>query len=96
MAEKSPACIRVSDLAARWDCSPGKVRMMLKKGILPHMDLGGMVRIPLTAVHALEARCQTPTARDSFASRDARPGTSDTTAAVYLRAAKIGRERSAS
>lgn len=96
MAEKAPACIRVSDLATRWDCSPGKVRAMLKKGILPHLDLGGMVRIPLTAVHAFEARCQTAIARDSSASPGAQPGTSDTTAAVYLRAARIARRPSAS
>ena len=29
-----PACFRVSSLAERWDCSPGKIRQMIAAGEL--------------------------------------------------------------
>mgnify|MGYP000104767796 FL=1 len=59
-----PACLRVIDVAARWSCSPGKVRAMLRTGELTCLRLGKMVRIPIAALHAFEARCQQQTETD--------------------------------
>ena len=38
-----PACFRVSSLAERWDCSPGKIRQMIAAGELTCLRLGKMV-----------------------------------------------------
>jgi len=68
--------IRVSTLAERWDCSPGKVRAMIKAGELPVLTFGKMKRIPLAAVIAIEAQCVTQNGQDSAGSPDATDGTS--------------------
>lgn len=89
-------CMRVAALAERWDCSPGKVRAMIRDGELPVLRLGSLLRIPLAAVIAIEAQCeqqQTETALASAASQDATPGTSITPAVVSLRAARIAQAR---
>ena len=85
----APACFRVSTLAARWDCSPGKIREMLRAGTIPCLRLGKMVRIPISAVHAFEAQCHDQPDQDCAKSQDETPGTSMTSALVSLRAARI-------
>lgn len=55
MPEFERHAFRVSTLAERWDCSPGKVRDLIKSGDLPCLRLGRMVRVPATAVYAYEA-----------------------------------------
>ena len=59
MTDRQPANYRVSDLAARWRCSPGKVRSMIAAGELPCLRLGKLIRIPAAAVVAYEARSLT-------------------------------------
>jgi hypothetical protein len=86
-------CLRVSTLAERWDCSTGKVRAMIAAGQLPVLVLGGMKRIPLAAVIAIEAQCEQQTAPASAGLPDATPGTSITPAVASLRAARIARAR---
>jgi excisionase family DNA binding protein len=46
---------RVSSLAERWDCSPGKIRDLIKRGDIPCLRLGTMIRIPAAAVYSYEA-----------------------------------------
>ncbi len=90
MAE--PAAMRVSTLAERWDCSPGKIRAMIAAGDLPYLRLGKMVRIPVSAVIAYEARCQDQTPRASAALPERQTGTSTTGGVASLRAARIARK----
>jgi excisionase family DNA binding protein len=54
-------CFRVTSLAERWDCSPGKIRDMIRTGALPCLKLGKLVRIPVAAVYEFEAKCQNQT-----------------------------------
>jgi hypothetical protein len=69
-----PPCLRVRDVALRWDCSEGKVRSLIKSGALPCLWLGGMVRIPIANLIAFEAACQVqPVPHASAASPDACP-----------------------
>lgn len=49
---------RVREIADRWGCSVSKVHAMVRSGILPSLDLAGMVRIPAADLYAYEARCQ--------------------------------------
>ncbi len=90
-----PTCYRVADLAARWSCSTGKVRSLVRSGKLPSFDLGGMVRIPIIDVIAYEARClqqvKPAPALGSTESPAATPGTSMTPAVASLRDARIAR-----
>ena len=84
-----PACLRVSSLAERWSCSPGKIRKMIHDGELPALRLGKMLRIPTSAVLEIEAGCHTPKRLDPAASPADQPGTSMTGASASLRAARI-------
>jgi len=54
-----PTCYRVADLAERWSCSHSKIRTLLRDGVLPTLQLGTMIRIPIAAVDEYEAKCQT-------------------------------------
>jgi len=81
----------VADLAERWSCSHSKIRTLLRDGVLPTLQLGTMLRIPITAVVAYEARCQTDPA--SPASPAETPGTSTTAAVVSLRGARAALKR---
>ena len=85
-----PTCYRVADLAERWSCSHSKIRTLLRDGVLPTLQLGTMLRIPITAVVAYEARCQTDLA--SPASPAETLGTSMTPAVASLRDARIARK----
>jgi hypothetical protein len=92
MSEQTePTCYRVASLAKRWDCSPGKIRNLLKTGELTCLRLGKMVRIPAISVHAFEAKCQDQTLLASAASQAEPPGTSITSGVASLRAARIAR-----
>ena len=75
-----PTCYRVADLAERWSCSHSKIRTLLRDGVLPTLQLGTMLRIPIAAVVAYEAQCQA-----DFESPSATPGTSMTPGVVSLR-----------
>lgn len=43
-------------LAARWECSPEKIRQMCRKDELPHFRLGKLIRIPAVEVEYFECR----------------------------------------
>ena len=94
MASVEPACIRITSLAKRWDCSATKIRGLIKDGTLPHIRLGKMVRVPLVAVIAHEAQCLTRTVPASSASPAAVPGTSTTGGVASLRDLRIARRLS--
>jgi hypothetical protein len=87
-----PTCYRVASLAARWDCSPGKVHDLIKSGELTCLRLETMVRIPATAVQAFEAKCQEQTPPASVASPAKQPGTFITSGDASLRAARIAQK----
>jgi len=44
-------------LAARWSCSPQKIRNMIRAGDLACIDLGGMYRITAVEVERCELNC---------------------------------------
>lgn len=56
----NPACYRVATLAERWDCSTGKVRALIRSGELPALRFGKLIRIPIAAVEAYEAKALVP------------------------------------
>ncbi len=84
-----PTCYRVADLAERWSCSHSKIRSLLRDGVLPTLQLGTMIRIPIAAVVAYEARCQE---QADHASGAESPGAPATAAVVALRAARIAQK----
>lgn len=89
-ANTEPAAMRVSTLAERSDCSPGKIRAMIAAGDLPHLRQGKMVRIPVSAVIAYEARCQDQTP-PPLPSPEKETGTSTGGGNASPRAARIAR-----
>ena len=88
-----PACLRIADVAERWSCSPGKVRSLIKSGDLPALRLGTMLRVPVAALSAFEARCEIQISPASAASPAETHGTSITPAVASLRAARIEQAR---
>ena len=96
MGDIVPACLRIVDVAARWSCSPGKVRALIKCGALPCLRLGTMLRVPVAALTAYEAQCQQMTPPASAGSPDATPGTSTTGAVASLLAARAVRRLNSS
>lgn len=48
-----PDVLKVRTVAARLDVSNSTVRRMVKSGRLPHVMVGGSLRIPAAAVDAL-------------------------------------------
>ena len=51
--------LKVEDLAARWGCSEGKVRRMIREGQLAALRLCGAYRIPEESIMAYEAENMT-------------------------------------
>lgn len=51
--------LKVEDLAARWGCSEGKVRRMIREGQLAALRLCNAYRIPEESVIAYEAENMT-------------------------------------
>lgn len=50
--DAAPAVLTPSDVARRWNCSPGHVRRLCRSGQLPAMRLGSDWRISPSAVEA--------------------------------------------
>lgn len=46
--------LSAATLAERWDCHRDTIYKMIGRGELPERRIGGMVRIPLAAVEAIE------------------------------------------
>lgn len=46
--------ISASSLAERWDCARGTIYKMIERKELPSIRVGGMVRVPLSAVIQIE------------------------------------------
>ena len=87
MAE--PAFLRVSTVAERWNCSPGKIRRMIEAGELPALRLGTMIRLPLASIVEYEQRCLSQTVPASAASPVETPGMSMPAKNASLLAARI-------
>jgi excisionase family DNA binding protein len=47
-------CLTVRELARRWRCRPSTIRSMVRRGVLPAMQLNGRVRITPEAIRAAE------------------------------------------
>jgi excisionase family DNA binding protein len=92
MAKDEPACYRVSSLAKRWDCSPGKIRSMIVNGDLACLRLGRMIRIPVAAVQAFETKCQDLMPSAAAAPPTEPPGASISSGMASLRAARIAQK----
>ncbi len=92
----TPTCYRVADLAERWSCSHSKIRTLLRDGVLPTLQLGTMLRIPITAVVAYEARClqqvESAPAFSSPGSSVPSASTPPTTAIIALRHERMMRK----
>jgi len=88
-SQVAPTCYRVVDLAERWSCSSSKIRTLLRDGVLPTLQIGTMIRIPIAAVVAYETQCQKQT---DHASAPEKLGAPTTAAVVALRAARIAQK----
>lgn len=58
----TPTLLSMSELAERWRLSSDTVRRRCQDGTLPAFRVGRSVRIPLTAVEAIEATTTTKAA----------------------------------
>jgi excisionase family DNA binding protein len=54
LAEAPPFSVR--SLAARWDCSQGAVRNLIRAGKISHFRIGDLIRIPAEEVGRFECR----------------------------------------
>jgi len=53
---ESGPCLRVAELAERWNVNHKTLRDQLAKGAIPAMRLGRKILIPRKGIEALEAR----------------------------------------
>lgn len=65
--ERQPPCFTVTTLAAKWNCSKGKVRSLISSGQLNCLHLGTMIRIPPDFVQEYEEKCLNKKPPDSAA-----------------------------
>ena len=51
-----PVVLRISGAARRLDISESSVRRLITQGALPHVRIGGVVRVPVAAIDELVER----------------------------------------
>jgi excisionase family DNA binding protein len=77
--------LTTAEVAARWACSTGKVRAVIKKRELCSLRIGAMIRIRLEDLEEYEHTCLTPPARPGSPASPANPtGTSSMPTAAAL------------
>jgi excisionase family DNA binding protein len=54
MSEPTERCLTPRELAQRWRCRPAAVRGLIRRGVLPAIQLGGRVRVPPEAIRQAE------------------------------------------